>query len=684
MPFWRRRYRGWRRRRYFARRRPRYFIPRTFRRRRRYRVRRHFKKKLKKLHIQQWQPNTIRKLKITGLYQLFFCTSQRIANNNTLYIDSIAPYHLHSGGGFSLTQFTLQNLFDQHLRLRNWWTKSNDVLPLVRYTGCTMYFYYQENVDYIVAYDNSFPMKAGRLTYNGTQPSVMQLMRHRKVIPCKHYNRRKRPYKKVKIRPPAQLKNQWYFQHSLADIPLVNLIACACSLDRWYTNSKAVTPTIGFTCLDATIWINHRFKDEPTYGYQPKENTPLFALSNGHTELNQIPFQDLIYLGNATNMGHGTPFKTVTTGTQETRWNNYFTDSKHWGNPFMPEYMYHDKTTITCVVPLTTLKEWFRTKNWDFSKKLSEILTPSACPFGINKTSNYISCRYNPYADKGIGNEVYFLPITNQAYYGWDPQPNKPELISRDLPLWALYWGTVDWHKRAGTITSIETHGITVFKTKYIDPPNEKYYIPISEYFMSGRSEYFPHKTENWQIEVTKADEQNWHPKLKFQLSVINTICSSGPGTVKLPPDISCEAHVKYVFHFKLGGSPPPMELVSDPSKQPIWPLPSNFTESPSLQSPGTPFEYFLYNFDQRGDYLTKKAISRLQKDFKPKEIISSITGATGLNIPTQKTQESDSDSSTEEETQASLQQQLILQRKEQLKLRHRIQLLLNKLSNIE
>lgn len=74
------------------------------------------------------------------MYQLFFTTMDRIDHNNTLYIDSITPFHLPSGGGFSLTQFTLQNLFDQHLRLRNWWTKSNELLPLIRYTGATMYY----------------------------------------------------------------------------------------------------------------------------------------------------------------------------------------------------------------------------------------------------------------------------------------------------------------------------------------------------------------------------------------------------------------------------------------------------------------------------------------------------------------------------------------------------------------
>nr|UGV42564.1 MAG: ORF1 [TTV-like mini virus] len=680
MPFWRRPYRfRWRRRRQYWRRRPRTTLRRTLYRRRRRRVRRRFpKRKLKRIKIEQWQPPTIKKLTIKGIYQLFFTTKDRIENNNTMYIDETAPFHIPSGGGWSLSQFTLQNLFDQHLRLRNWWTKGNDVLPLIRYFGCTMYFYYESNVDYIVSYDTNYPLRASRLTYNGAQPSVMLLSKHRKIIPCKYFNRKKKPYKRVFIRPPSQLKNQWYFQHNFADIPLVNIMATAASLDRFYAHANAITTTIRFLVLDPRIWLQHNFKDEPTYGYQPQQNQPLFGLSNGHETLNTIKFEDLIYLGNAQQYGYGTEFKNVQSGTTETRFTNYFTDKTHWGNPFMIDYLDHTKTTVKHNGDINSIKEKLKKKSWNFSTTLQEL-----GGFTITTLPNLIECRYNPHKDKGIGNEVYFLPITNNANYGWDPMPNKPELIAKDLPIWCLYWGLVDWQKRAGTITSIETHALTVFKTKYIDPNNEVYYIPLGQYFLSERSQYFPPAQETL-TSITKADQSNWHPKLKFQLDVINSICQTGPATVKLPKDTSVEAHVYYKFHFKIGGAPPPMELVKDPTSQPIWTIPNNINETPSLQSPGTPFEHFLYNFDQRGEYLTQKAISRLKKDLPTKEIISSITGPTGLNVPIQKTQESDSETSEEEEAHQTLQQQLLKQQREQHKLRKRIQLLLNKLSTLE
>lgn len=681
MPFWRRPYyqRRWR---YHRRRRPRRYFRTTFRRRRRYRVRhRRFRRKLKKIPILQWQPPTIKKLKITGLYQLFFCTNERVGNNNTLYLDTIAPFHLPSGGSFSLTQFTLENLFDQHVRLRNWWTKSNDVLPLVRYFGCTIYCYYQQNVDYIIAYDNNPPMKASRLTYNGTQPSVMQLMRHRKVISCKMYNRKRKPYKKIKIPPPSQLKNQWYFQSSIADIPLVNIIASACSLDRWYANSKAITTTIGFTTLNAKVFTNHDFKNNNTYGYKPKPTEWLYGLPNGNRNLSQIKIGQCIYLGNSHDYGYGTQIQQFIGTTPTTaKWNEYFSKKDHWGNPFMTDYLDYTRITVkTTSSPQEILAKITTGTSIDLNKTLTNIGT-----FILTNEPFLINCRYNPYNDKGTGNEVYFLPIDNKAVNDWEPMIDKPELIAKDLPLWALFWGLPDWHRRAGTITSIDTHGITVFKTTYIFPKTEKYYVPIGKYFLRGSSQYFPEPTSEDTQARTQADEENWHPKLSFQTDVINAFCICGPGTVKLPDNYSTEAHIKYQFHFKLGGAPPPMEIVTDPNKQPQWTIPNNLNETPSLQSPGTPFQYFLYNFDQRGEMLTKEAAKRIKKDFKTKDIISSITGSTGLNIPTEKASDSDSETSTEEEIQETLQQQLKQQHRDQLKLRHRINKLLTKLSMLE
>nr|UGV36248.1 MAG: ORF1 [TTV-like mini virus] len=682
MPFWRRRYRyrpyryRWRR---YSRRRPRKAFRRTFWRRRHWVRKRKYKKKLKNIIVRQFQPQSVKKLTIKGIYQLFVTTNERIDHNNTLYMDSTTPFHVPGGGGFSLSQMTLENLYDQHLRLRNWWTKSNDTYPLIRYMGVTVYLYYQQNFDYIFAYNNCFPMKCSRLCYNATQPMAMLLMKHRKIVQCKNYQRRRKPYRKLFIKPPPQLKNQWYFQNKFADIPLVNFMATAASLDRMYAPSNAITTTVRFHTLNAQFFTSHLFKYKTTSGYTPKPQRPLFAAPQAAT-FQSVKFEDLIYLGNSFEYGPGTQIKNVGGGsTGETKWNAYFTHQEHWGNPFMQNYLDHTQMTIQSTVPLNELKTELQNKGWNyqtpvtaFNQKLAEVKTPYI-----------LEVRYNPHKDKGKDNEVYIVHIDNKGFEGWEPEPNKPEFICRDLPLWTLLWGLPDWFKISGLITSAETHSLIVIKTKYFEPKEEAYYILLGEHFLTGRSPYFPY-SEDGQPERTQSDTENWHPKLAFQLEVFNTICRTGPATIKLNKDQSAEAHIGYKFHFKLGGCPPPMELIVNPQDQPIWPLPNNFNETPSLQSPRTPFQHFLYHFDQRGDYLTEKAIARLKKDYPIKETISSITGSSGLNIPPQKTQESDSETSTEEENQETLFQQLQLQYQQHKQLRHRIKQLLRQLTTIE
>nr|UGV39423.1 MAG: ORF1 [TTV-like mini virus] len=673
MPFWRRPYYYTRRWRHFRRRRARRPFRRRLRRRY-YRVRRSlFKRKLKKFKIQQWQPSSIRKLKIEGTYQLFFTTNQRVDHNNTLYIDTISPHHVPSGGGFSLSQFTLQTLYDQHLRLRNWWTKSNEYLPLIKYMGCVFKLYYQENVDYIFHYENQFPMKCSRLCYNSTQPSVMRLMKHKRIMPCRKYNYRKRPYKKVRIRPPAQLTNQWYFQSDLANIPLVNIMGTAASLDRYYTPAQAKTPTISITCLDPTIWQNHNFKDMPTYGYQRKQGELLFGLQNGAYELSAISFKQLIFLANSCDYTQGTPLSSVT-GTGQTKWQNWVTQKQWWGNPFFPDYFHQSKTNIIYRGDINTLRNYFSTNQWNFDKKLSEI-----GGFAFPDLKNFIDVRYNPYRDRGTGNEVYFLPVTNKATYGWEP-PEDPKLIAKDLPLWTLFWGLVDWHKRANIVQSIETHYIAVFKTKYTNS-TEPYFVLLGDYFLDGRSEYFPQDT---QPQVTQSDLKNWHPKTTFQLDSINHICRTGPGVIRLVDNVSAECHVDYKFYFKLGGSPPPMEIISEPDKQPKWPLPYNFNDQPSLQSPTTPFQHFLYHFDQRGPYITKTAAKRLKTDFEPKETFKSITGTLGMDIPAQTPETSETEASEEEKDPQTIQEQLQQQLQLQHLLKQRIRKLMKQVSQLQ
>lgn len=142
---------------------------------------------------------------------------------------------------------------------------------------------------------------------------------------------------------------------------------------------------------------------------------------------------------------------------------------------------------------------------------------------------------------------------------------------------------------------------------------------------------------------------------------------------------------MQYQFYFKVGGQPAPMSTIIDPDKQPKYNIPGNVLQTTSLQSPTTPFEYILYNFDQRRGQLTKKATKRITTNRETETDLLSIT-ETSLACPVLSTKaQTTSDSSSEEETkETSVQEQLKLQRREQKLLRRGIQQLLNRLTNIE
>ncbi len=50
------------------------------------------------------------------------------------------------------------------------------------------------------------------------------------------------------------------------------------------------------------------------------------------------------------------------------------------------------------------------------------------------------------------------------------------------------------------------------------------------------------------------------------------------------------------------------METICNPINEPVYPVPDSQLQTPSLQSPTTPLETFLYKFDERRGQITAKA----------------------------------------------------------------------------
>lgn len=657
--------RPWRRF-YWRKRRNRWRRPRGFIRRRRYYKHRVRKTKLPYLPLKQWQPKTIRKFCIKGLFCLFEANHNLLTRNYTQYKESIPPEGEPSGGGFSLNKFTLDSLYAEHEKARNVWTKGNKNLPLIRYTGCEFKIYRPTNTDAVLKFQTCYPMSATPLTYTGTQPYMMMLSRGSKKISRLDNTKNKKPYKKFKFKPPEQMTNRWFFSTDLSNKGLIMLAATAADFENIYISKYSESNTISVRILNTRIFQNRHFNKLPTTGYHPKDNMWLWASYNG-SETPQL--KDLIFLGNTVQYQLGHAISTYfSTGTiSDLLKNPNFTKLENWGNPFHEHYM-DKKNSLwwTTTSPHIHL-------NPHGNKPVTETVTK----LGFNKLQEefFFYGRYNPNRDKGYDTSLYYLTNFEEGT-GWDP-PQNENLILKGFPLWLLLWGNFDYQLKLGEVNHLETNYIACIQTKMIEPtiPVLPAYILLDKGFTHGDSEWHDDQGR------TAWDNTHWFPMIHYQKRTIENIGKCGPATAKLGQYKTAELHCEYTFYFKAGGCVPPMDKITDPSKQPTYPIPTNIADPNSLQSPTEPIGTFLYQFDERQGQITAKAAERITKDiFSTKTLFTDPT-TSGTEVPVLQTFQTCQDSSEEEETkETTLFEQLLIQRKKQQLIRQRIQHLLTQL----
>nr|UGV35129.1 MAG: ORF1 [TTV-like mini virus] len=666
-PYYRRR-RRWR----FYRRRPRA----TFRRRWRRRVR-YPKRKLKRLKITQWQPSSIRKCKVKGLSCLFLCNANRLGHNLAMYNQSLVPEHLPGGGGFSIYQYTLDNLYTMHQYVRNWWTKSNKELPLVRFLYAKFTLYQSEDVDYVFRYQRHFPMTSGQLTYPSMQPSLLMMLNHSIIVPSKRTKRLRKGYKKITIKPPEVFSNKWYFQQKIATIPLLVTQTVACSLDHYYINTQGESNNVTINCLNTSLIQNRELGKNSPYPirYDGTQSVWLWASDHAGDDTTQPKLKTLTLLAYTNKYYPGFSYEHALKQPQKpTNWKAYVDNIAQWGgNPFHSDYLNPKSHELYTLYHSRGKWEDVLKPNGATSDDTAE--KPAT---GLTKIHNplIIPCRYNPNTDKGDTNSTYLLK-NFQHEWGWEPYPdNKLQLTG--FPLWINWWGFIDFQKQQHVLTGIDTKTIMVTKTNQLHPIYDAQlpvFVPINRDYIEGKSPY--------ETDVNPADYNRWFPMVQYQENAINDLLKSGPGTAKVEPKTTVEAKCKYEFVFKFGGNPAPMVELKDPTEQPYFPIPNNIIDTTSLQDPTTPSELFLYNFDERRGIITKNAATRISKDWQTKKTLFTDGGATPTAPPIQQKQqtlsEETSDSEKEDET---LFEEFLRQRYKQQQLKHRIKELLQKMKD--
>nr|UHK04816.1 MAG: ORF1 [Torque teno midi virus] len=558
-PTWRkRRYQKTRRRRYQRRRRrPRYPARRRRRRRRRYRK---VRKKKQKITIQQWQPDRIVKCKIIGFSYLVCgaegCQFRCYTNDKHNYGQPRAP----GGGGFGCEQYTLEYLYKEWEAHRNVWTKSNDWLDLVRYTGCTIQLFRHPTTDFVVFYDRQPPFKFTNKTYLETHPQNILLRKRHKVVRSLQYKNRGKPYVTLKIKPPKQMLTKWFFQPDFADVSLFKLAGAACNFGYSLYGPNTQSPNLTIYALNTDFYVIHNWGDASlqTQKYKPYTNAP-----SGQ---------------------NGLKFKY---------------------NPNKPEATVKDDTYADSISYSTG---WFQ----------PGVLAAYEVTHNSQKQHNRPVAigRYNPEDDNGKGNRIWLTSII--ANKGWAP-PTDKDLIIGDVPLYMAFWGLWDYIIQSRKTEDWLAVSMFVIKSDYIKiilgGTNQKVWPIIDFSFIQGKMP--------WDEELTQQQKALWYPTCYRQQQTINNFVECGPFCPKYAnlPSSTWQLPYKYKFYFKWGGPQTGDELVQDPKDQEKYPVPDTYTEAVQVRDPLRQHpKSLLRSWDFRRDIVTKSALKRIQENIPTDE----------------------------------------------------------------
>lgn len=583
-----------------------------------------------------------------------------------MYENSIVPERLPGGGGFSIKNFSLWNLYQENIHGHNIFTHTNEPYPLVRYTGCTLKLYQSQNIDYIVTYNNTWPLQSSLKMYNSMQPQIHYLQKNKIIVPSKitRPNKRK-PYKKVFIPPPSQMKNQWYFQSNLAKTPLFMLLTTCTSLDHWYIGTRQKSTNITIYTLNTGIIFNRNFDQYNIPYFSRQIGTVTYYLYGTNEEVhdsNKLTLTNLVFLGNTKHNWEGQSYNDAfhTTQNKGSEWKK----PNMWGNPFHAHWLHNFKVYNSPA----TVDEIAQQIDTNINSKVENL--PRKQTFTAVELISEV--RYNPNIDDGTNNECYFLSAKQPGGHSWDG-PGNPDLTNNNLPLWLLLYGFSDFQKKIGKLQHIDTDYLFTIKTTKTTPI-KPYIVPISYSFVEGYSPY--------EDKPNPIDENRWYPCFQYQQEMYTQICLTGPGTPKIAAGDTVEAKIHYNFHFKWGGELPNMAKMEDPTEQPSYIIPNNFLSTTSLQNPTTAPETYLYSFDERQGFLTKKAAKRIRKDWQTEK--HSLLPTEPRFGETPKTQASQEETTSEEDEETDLYTQLQQQRLKQQRLKHRIRSILSQIQNIQ
>lgn len=488
-------------------------------------------------------------------------------------------------------------LYEDYLKLRNRWSRSNKDLELVRYTGCRFRLYRHTFQDYVVHYSLETPMEVGLESHMLSHPVRMLMATKHVTVPSLETSKMKKRYLTLKIRPPRLMQTQWYFQKEFCNVGLVLLTVTTCVLpDPW------MSPIIHSPCL--TI-----------YALSPLIHTDLSITPSAITQ-RQTLWDKLYTAPHTCNLAAQKLFSELKSNDQVV-----FT-----GKKWLQEFDDKNKTKVQTKLneraqEITKLKQLLnlnrptdqQDKMFEMTYGLYGMLLLNPDPIFPEEEKAYLKVRYNHLLDAGIGNVIWTEPLTKetcelntQAYY-----------VIRDAPIYLALYGYIDICTKLSKDKGFYLSNRVCIKCPYTNPqlfnPRNpaQGYVMISENFMRG---FMPGGISY--VPISMRDK--WYPNIFQQEEIIEAIVSSGPFTPRDQTQKSIDISIGYNFGFRIGGNMLNPKQVLDPCKQPTHALPA--PESGDLLRPVQVSDpkkvgYQFHSWDLRRGMLSSTSIKRMLED---------------------------------------------------------------------
>lgn len=476
------------------------------------------------------------------------------------------PPRQPAGGGFGMEVFTLQDLYYRYKQHKSIWTTTNEYRDLCRYTGCRFTFYRHSTTDFLITYNTQPPFTLDKFTYPAIHPLNQMLQKKKRII----YSLRSKPWggSKVtlKIHPPKQMINKWFFQKQFSGAGLCQIQAAA---------ADVLNANMGNTWANTNISIYYL-------------NTGFYQLSNwgksgGQTEYK--PFhtikEPLYYWYKDRGTSKYFQYKPNQTYAQSIHY-----DTGYFNTHILNAYKITDTSTESAAMAMATL------------------------PIAVG--------RYNPQADTGVGNELWIISILTDHY----DKPREPELLFSGYPLWMMFYGYYNFIlKFKGDDTFLRSHMFIVRSPAIVKLQSlhqQDYFPIIDQSFLNGQMPYDEYLDTN--------KKNYWYPSVLKQMEIINAIVCSGPYIPKYADnrDSSWELNYKCTFYFKFGGPQITEQPVIDPQKQQDYDVPDKFKETIQIVNPITQScETMFHDWDYRRGMLTATAIKRMSKHLRSDSDIS-------------------------------------------------------------